>query len=161
MQKITPCLWFDDDAEQAARFYASIFKRSKIGRITRYGKEGYAIHGRKAGTVMTVTFRLDGQEFMALNGGPVFTFNEGVSFIVYCESQREVDYYWDRLSIGGKKGVCGWLKDKYGVSWQIVPRVLEMMIKGHSTVKSERVMKALLRMRKLDIKALQSAYGRR
>ena len=158
MQKITPCLWFDHDAEQAAKFYTSIFKRSKIVRTTRYGKEGYAIHGRKAGTVMTVTFRLDGQEFMALNGGPVFTFNEAVSFIVHCNTQQEVDYYWDRLSGGGKKGVCGWLKDKYGVSWQIVPRVLGRMIKGHGTTKSERVMKALLRMRKLDIQTLRRAY---
>jgi predicted 3-demethylubiquinone-9 3-methyltransferase (glyoxalase superfamily) len=156
--KITPCLWFDHDAEQAAKFYTSIFKRSKIVRITRYGKEGHAIHGRKAGTVMTVTFRLDGQAFMALNGGPIFTFNEAVSFIVYCKTQREVDYYWDRLSRGGEKGVCGWLKDKYGVSWQIVPRVLDTMIRGKSTVKSERVMKALLWMRKLDINALQRAY---
>jgi predicted 3-demethylubiquinone-9 3-methyltransferase (glyoxalase superfamily) len=161
VRKITPCLWFDDDAEQAARFYASIFKRSKIGRITRYGKEGYAIHGRKAGTVMTVTFRLDGQAFMALNGGPVFTFNEAVSFIVHCRTQREVDYYWARLSRGGKKGVCGWLKDKYGVSWQIVPTVLDRMLRHKTTARSERVMKALLRMRKLDINALRSASRRR
>lgn len=125
MQKITPCLWFDDKAEEAANFYVSIFKNSRIGRITRYGKEGYDIHRRPAGTVMTVEFRLEGQDFVALNGGPVFTFNEAISLQVHCRTQEEVDDYWEKLSDGGDTSAqrCGWLKDKYGVSWQIVPTV--------------------------------------
>ena len=158
MQKITPCLWFDNQAEEAVKFYASIFKSSKIGDMTRYGKEGYEIHGRAAGTVMTVEFEIEGQKFVALNGGPVFKFNEAISFQVHCKTQEEVDYYWEKLSEGGEKGQCGWLKDKYGVSWQIDPTVLGEMLRDKDVRKSERVMKALLQMKKLDIKRLKQAY---
>src|SRR6266540_2464395 len=121
MQRITPCLWFDDTAEEAVKFYVSIFKNSKIGRIARYGEAGAKVSGRPKGSVMTVTFRLDGQEFMALNGGPFFKFTEAISFIVNCKTQKEVDELWEKLSAGGRKGQCGWLKDKYDLSWQIVP----------------------------------------
>jgi predicted 3-demethylubiquinone-9 3-methyltransferase (glyoxalase superfamily) len=160
MQKIIPCLWFDDKAEEAAKFYASVFKGSKIGDVTRYGKEGYEIHGREAGTVMTVEFEIEGQEFLGLNGGPIFKFNEAVSFQVLCETQGEVDYYWQRLSEGGdeKAQQCGWLKDQYGVSWQIVPTILPKMLKDKDTEKSQRVMKAMLQMHKLDIQTLIKAY---
>jgi len=161
MQKITPCLWFDNQAEEAVKFYVSIFKNAKIGNITRYGKEGYEIHRRPAGTVMTVEFELQGQAFVALNGGPVFTFNEAISFQVHCRTQEEIDHYWDKLSQGGDKNAqqCGWLKDKYGVSWQIVPTVLPKMMLDKDTRKSERVMQALLQMRKLEITRLKQAYG--
>jgi len=160
MQKISPCLWFDDQGEEAAKFYTSIFKDSKIGDVTRYGKEGYEIHGREEGTVMTVEFEIEGQKFLALNGGPIFKFNEAISFQVYCETQEEVDYYWEKLSEGGdeKAQQCGWLKDKYGVSWQIVPTILIKMLKDKDSEKSQRVMKALLQMRKLDIRTLTQAY---
>ena len=158
MKKITPCLWFDHQAEDAAKFYASIFKNSRIGTVTRYGKAGHEIHGRPAGSVLTVEFELDGQGFVALNGGPVFTFNEAVSFQVHCETQADVDYYWERLSEGGEPGQCGWLKDKYGVSWQIVPTVLGEMLRDKDAKKSERVMDALLKMGKIDINTLQQAY---
>jgi len=159
MQEITPCLWFDSNAEEAVKFYTSIFKKSKIRKIARYGEEGYEIHGKPAGTVLTVEFELNGQTFTALNGGPVFKFNEAISFQVSCKSQKEVDYYWEKLSEGGEKGQCGWLKDKYGVSWQIVPTVLGEMLQDKVTKKSERVMKALLQMKKLDIKKLKQAYA--
>jgi len=159
MQEITPCLWFDSNAEEAVKFYTSIFKKSKIRKIARYGEEGYEIHGKPAGTVLTVEFELNGQTFTALNGGPVFKFNEAISFQVSCKSQKEVDYYWEKLSEGGEKGQCGWLKDKYGVSWQIVPTVLGEMLQDKVTKKSERVMKALLQMEKLDIKKLKQAYA--
>jgi predicted 3-demethylubiquinone-9 3-methyltransferase (glyoxalase superfamily) len=160
MQKITPCLWFDDRAEEATKFYTSIFKNSKIGDVTRYGKEGYEIHGREAGTVMTIDFEIEGQKFVGLNGGPIFKFNEAISFQVHCETQKEVDYYWEKLSEGGdeKAQQCGWLKDKYGVSWQIVPAVLGRMLQDKDAKKSQRVMKALLQMHKLDIKILKQAY---
>ena len=160
MEKITPCLWFDNQAEEAASFYVSIFKNAKIGNITRYGKEGYEIHRRPAGTVMTVEFELHGQAFVALNGGPVFTFNEAISFQVRCRTQEEIDDYWEKLSQGGDKNAqqCGWLKDKYGVSWQIVPTVLPKMLLDKDTRKLERVMQALLQMRKLDITRLKQAY---
>jgi predicted 3-demethylubiquinone-9 3-methyltransferase (glyoxalase superfamily) len=161
MQSITPCLWFDSNAEEAAKFYTSIFKNSKIGKLSRYGKEGYEIHGKPAGTVLTVEFKLDGQTFTALNGGPLFKFNEAISFQVGCKSQKEVDYYWEKLSKGGEKGQCGWLKDKYGVSWQIVPTVIGKMLQDKSAEKSDRVMKALLQMQKLDIKKLKQAYEQR
>jgi predicted 3-demethylubiquinone-9 3-methyltransferase (glyoxalase superfamily) len=162
MQKITPCLWFDSNAEEAAKFYASVFKNSKIGKISRYGKEGYEIHGKPAGTVLTVEFELNGQKFTALNGGPIFKFNEAISFQVSCESQEELDYYWEKLSEGGDKKAqqCGWLKDKYGVSWQIVPTVLGEMLQDKNPEKTERVMKALLQMKKLDIQTLKQAYER-
>ena len=160
MQKISPCLWFDDQGEEAAKFYTSIFKDSKIGDVTRYGKEGYEIHGREEGTVMTVEFEIEGQKFLALNGGPIFKFNEAISFQVYCETQEEVDYHWEKLSEGGdeKAQQCGWLKDKYGVSWQIVPTILMKMLKDKDSEKSQRVMKAMLQMHKLDISTLKKAY---
>jgi len=158
MKKITPCLWFDNKAEEAAKFYVSIIKNSKMGSIARYGEEGAKASGRPAGTVMTVTFRLNGQEFMALNGGPQFTFSPAISFVVNCETQKEIDKLWDKLSEGGEKGVCGWLKDKYGVSWQIVPAVLGKMMQVKDAKKTERVMKAIIKMTKLDIKGLKKAY---
>ena len=160
IQRITPCLWFDDQAEQAAGYYIAIFKNSRIVGLTRYGEAGYEIHGRPAGSVLTVEFELDGQAFTALNGGPVFTFNEAVSFQVSCETQEEVDYYWEKLSAGGDEAAqqCGWLKDKYGVSWQVVPTALPQMLSDADYAKSERVMTALLQMKKLDIAALQRAY---
>src|SRR6266540_6545956 len=160
MQKISPCLWFDNNAEEAVEFYVSIFKNSKIGNVTHYGKEGYEIHKKEEVTVMTIDFEIEGQKFLALNGGPIFKFNEAISFQVYCETQEEVDYYWEKLSEGGdeKAQQCGWLKDKYGVSWQIVPVVLTKMLQDKDAKKSQRVMKALLQMRKLDIKTLTQAY---
>ena len=160
MQKITPCLWFDSNAEEAVNFYISIFKNSKIGKISRYGKEGYEIHGKPKGTVLTVEFELNGQTFTALNGGPAFKFNEAISFQVHCESQNEVDHYWEKLSQGGdeKAQQCGWLKDKYGVSWQIVPTVLGEMLQDKDPKKSGRVMNALLQMKKIDIRTLEKAY---
>ncbi|GAX91055.1 VOC family protein [Effusibacillus lacus] len=161
IQKITPNLWFDTQAEEAAKFYTSIFKNSKIGRITRYGKEGHEIHGMPEGIVMTVEFQLEGQEFVALNGGPHFKFTEAISFIVNCEDQEELDYYWEKLSEGGdeKAQVCGWLKDKYGVSWQIIPTALNEMLSDPDPEKSERVMKALIQTKnKIDIKTLLQAY---
>jgi predicted 3-demethylubiquinone-9 3-methyltransferase (glyoxalase superfamily) len=160
VQKITPCLWFDNQAGEAAKLYTSIFKNSKIGRITRYGKEGYEIHGRPEGTVMTVEFEIDGQAFTALNGGPMFKFNEAISFQVHCETQEEVDYYWEKLSEGGdeKAQQCGWLKDKYGVSWQIIPKVLIELVSDPDSEKSQRAMKAMLQMKKIDIEKIKRAY---
>ena len=160
IQKITPCLWFDDQAEEAARFYTAIFKNSKIINITQYGEAGHEVHGRQAGTVMTVEFELDGQVFTALNGGPIFKFNEAISFQVNCETQEEVDYYWDKLSEGGdeKAQQCGWLKDKYGVSWQVVPSVLPGMINDPNSEKSERAFEAMLQMKKINIEELKRAY---
>jgi predicted 3-demethylubiquinone-9 3-methyltransferase (glyoxalase superfamily) len=158
MQNITPCLWFDNQAEEAVKFYISIFKNSKILTVARYGESGAKVSGQRKGTVMTVSFRLDGQNFLALNGGPIFKFTEAISFIVNCKTQREVDRYWEKLSDGGKPGQCGWLKDKYGLSWQIVPTVLGQMMKTKDPKKSERVMKAVIQMTKLDIKKLKHAY---
>ena len=160
MQKITPCLWFDDKAEEAANYYVSIFKDSKVGDVTHYGKEWYEIHGREEGSVLTIEFEIEGQKFVALNGGPIFKFNEAVSFQVHCETQQELDYYWEKLSEGGdeKAQQCGWLKDKYGVSWQIVPIDLIKMLKDKDKKKSERVMKVMLQMHKLDIDKLKRAY---
>jgi predicted 3-demethylubiquinone-9 3-methyltransferase (glyoxalase superfamily) len=157
MQKITPCLWFDDQAEEAARFYTSIFKNSKIGKITHYG-EGAP---RPKGSVLTVSFQLDGQEFLALNGGPLYQFTEAISLLVNCKTQRELGRLWEKLSEGGKDLQCGWLKDKYGVSWQIVPTVLADMWSDPDPARTARVMQALMGMQKLDIKALKKAYGRR
>jgi predicted 3-demethylubiquinone-9 3-methyltransferase (glyoxalase superfamily) len=159
-QKITPFLWFDRQAEEAVKFYVSIFKNSKINAVTRYGKEGYEIHNIDEGTVMTADFEIEGQKFVALNGGPAFKFNEAISFQVNCENQREVDYYWEKLSEGGdeKAQQCGWLKDKYGVSWQIVPDVLAKMLQDKDTKKTQKVFKAMLQMHKLDIKTLSQAY---
>ncbi|KDD70285.1 putative 3-demethylubiquinone-9 3-methyltransferase (glyoxalase superfamily) [Pseudomonas sp. BT76 TE3572] len=160
VQKLTPCLWFDDHAEEAAKFYCAIFDHSKITATTYYGKAGQEIHGRPEGSVMTVSFELDGQSFTGLNGGPVFTFNEAVSFQVNCDTQEEVDHFWGRLSAGGPAEAqqCGWLKDKFGVSWQIVPVALMDMMKDPDTAKSQRAMTAMLQMKKLDIAALQRAF---
>lgn len=159
MQKIIPFLWFDSIAEEAAKFYVSIFKNSKIGSITRYGGEAAEATGRPEGTVMIVTFQLDGQEFIALNGGPQFTFSPAISFLVNCETQQEIDELWEQLSEGGATQQCGWLQDKYGVSWQIVPTVLGEMMQDKDEKKSARVMKAMLQMVKIDIQSLRQAYG--
>ena len=158
MQKINPCLWFDDKAEEAAKFYVSIFKNSKLGNITRYGEAGAKVSGRPKGSVMTTTFEIEGQEFVALNGGPHFKFSEAISFMVKCETQKEIDEMWEKLSQGGKEGPCGWLKDKYGLSWQIVSPVWDEMLRDKDVKKSERVMKAILQMTKPDIKTLKQAY---
>ncbi|HWW02539.1 MAG TPA: VOC family protein [Candidatus Acidoferrum sp.] len=157
VQKITPFLWFDNQAEEAAKFYTSIFKNSKIGKVARYGKEGEKASGQRSGSVMTVEFQIEGQDFVALNGGPHFKFTEAISFVVNCSTQAEVDRFWKRLSAGGKKVQCGWLKDKYGVSWQIVPTVLAELLSGKDAAKSQRVMQAMLKMVKLDIRKLKQA----
>ncbi len=158
MQKIITYLWFDNQAEEAARFYTSLFKDSKILNVARYGEAGAKISGRPQGSVMTVTFQLEGQEFIALNGGPHFKFTEAISLLVNCETQAEVDELWEKLSEGGEKGPCGWLKDRYGLSWQIVPTVLGEMLQSKDPKKSEKVMEALLQMQKLDIAGLKRAY---
>jgi predicted 3-demethylubiquinone-9 3-methyltransferase (glyoxalase superfamily) len=158
-QKITPCLWFDSQAEEAAKFYASVFKNSKIGKISRYGKEGFEIHGRTAGTVMTVEFEIDGQKFVALNGGPHFRFNEAVSFQVHCDSQQEIDYFWSKLGEGGQEQPCGWLKDKFGLSWQVIPKALPEMLMDENSDKAQRVMRSMLQMRKIDLAALERAQA--
>ncbi len=155
MQKITPFLWFDNQAEEAMNFYISIFKNSKVGSCSRYGEAG---PGPK-GTVMVARFQLDGQEFMALNAGPQFKFTEAISFLVNCETQPEIDEMWEKLSEGGEKGQCGWLKDKYGLSWQIVPPVLGEMMQDKDPEKSKRVMEAMLKMNKIDIETLKRAYA--
>ncbi len=161
VQRITPCLWFDNQGEEAAKFYTGIFRNSKIVSVARYGEAGREVHGKQPGTVMAVAFELDGQAFTALNGGPLFKFNEAVSFQVNCETQEEVDYYWERLSEGGDKKAqqCGWLKDKYGASWQVVPRVSIEMLSDPDTEKSGRAMKAMLQMKKIDIGELKRAYA--
>ena len=159
IQRITPCLWFDDQAEQAVALYTSIFKNSRIISISRYGEAGHEIHGRQPGSVMTVAFELDGQAFAAINGGPMFKFTEAISLVVNCETQEEVDYYWEKLSAGAdpKFQQCGWLKDKFGVSWQVVPTVLPQLLSGPDPAKSQRAMQALLQMKKLDIDKLKQA----
>lgn len=155
MQKITPFLWFDNNAEEAINFYVSIFKNSRIVNISRWGEAG---PGPK-GAAMSVTFELNGQEFMGLNGGPTFTFSPAISFFVKCETQQEVDEFWEKLSAGGKKERCGWLKDKYGISWQIIPNALGRMLQEKDPAKSQRVMKAMMQMDKIDIQGLQRAYA--
>ena len=157
MQKITPFLGFNDDAEEAVKFYSSIFKNSKIRKIARYDKTGEKAAGQPAGSVMTIEFEIEGQEFIALNGGPHFKFTEAVSFVVSCKTQSEVDYYWKKLSAGGKEVQCGWLKDKFGLSWQIVPTILGELMSDKDPAKSERVMEAMLKMVKLDINKLKAA----
>jgi predicted 3-demethylubiquinone-9 3-methyltransferase (glyoxalase superfamily) len=159
--KINPCLWFDDQAEEAAKFYVSIFKDAKITEIARYGEAGKEIHGRPPGSVMTVAFELNGQSFTALNGGPIFKFTEAVSFQVECEDQAEVDYYWEKLGAGGDPDAqqCGWLKDKFGLSWQVVPKILPGLLKDPTNPASQRAMTALMEMKKLDIAGLQRAYA--
>jgi predicted 3-demethylubiquinone-9 3-methyltransferase (glyoxalase superfamily) len=153
-QKITPFLWFDHQAEEAATFYTSIFKNSKIETVTRYGDAGPGLKG----SVMTIAFELDGQKFVALNGGPQYQFNPAISFVVNCEGQEEVDHYWEKLTTGGKEIQCGWLVDKYGVSWQIVPKALVEMLRDKDPVRSQRAMKAMFQMKKIDIARLREAY---
>jgi len=156
---ITPNLWFDNQAEEAAKFYVSVFKNSRLGTVTRYGEAGQDVHHQKPGSVMTVEFELEGQKFLALNGGPVFTFNEAISFVVYRDTQAEIDELWGKLSAVPEAEQCGWLKDKFGVSWQIVPSALGQMLADPDPAKSEPVMAALLKMKKLDVGALVQAYG--
>jgi predicted 3-demethylubiquinone-9 3-methyltransferase (glyoxalase superfamily) len=159
IQKITPFLWFDDQAEAAARFYTGVFQNSKIGRISRYGEAGREVHHRPPGSVMVVEFELEGQSFAALNGGPLFKFSEAISFEISCETQQEVDYYWEKLGAGGdpKAQQCGWLKDKFGLSWQVVPTVLGELMTDRDPARAGRVMQAMLKMKKLDIAELERA----
>jgi predicted 3-demethylubiquinone-9 3-methyltransferase (glyoxalase superfamily) len=160
LQRITPCLWFAEEAEEAARFYTGIFENSRITMVTRYGSAGFETHHRPAGSVMVVAFELDGQAFTALNGGPAFTFNEAISLQVNCETQAEIDYYWERLSAGGdpKAQQCGWLKDRYGLSWQVGPRNVDELFTHGGSPGAERAMEAMLRMKKIDMAELQRAY---
>ena len=159
MQKITPSLWFDHQAEEAAKFYTSIFKNSKAGRILRYSERAAEKTGRPIGSVLTIEFEIESQKFVALNGGPLFKFNESISFVVNCETQEKVDYFWEKLTAdGGEESACGWLKDKFGVSWQIVPTVLIDMLHDKDSEKSERVTNAMLQMQKIDISKLKTAY---
>jgi predicted 3-demethylubiquinone-9 3-methyltransferase (glyoxalase superfamily) len=160
-QKINPCLWFNTEAENAAKFYCSVFKNSRIGKVSYYANEGQEIHGKPAGSVMAVEFELEGQRFAALNGGPQFKFDEAISFQVHCKDQKEVDYFWDKLSEGGEEVACGWLKDRFGLSWQIVPEVLFAMLMDPDQTRSQRVTKAFLQMKKFDIAELQRAYAGR
>lgn len=158
-QKITPCLWFDDQAEEAVAFYTRIFKDSRVMGTTYYGEAGFEVHGRPAGSVMSIIFELEGQTFTVLNGGPMFTFNEAISLQIYCQTQAEIDHYWDALTADGDPAAqqCGWLKDKFGVSWQVVPNLLMDMIDHSDAEKSGRVMMAMLQMKKLDLKKLEQA----
>jgi predicted 3-demethylubiquinone-9 3-methyltransferase (glyoxalase superfamily) len=161
MQKITPFLWFDDQAEEAVKFYTALFKNSKMGRILRYNEEAAEKTGRPVGSVLTIEFEIEGQKFVALNGGPLFKFNESVSFVINCETQEEVDYFWEKLTAdGGEESACGWLKDKFGLSWQVTPTMLIDMLHDNDQEKSGRVMQAMLQMKKIDIKALEDAYAR-
>ena len=159
LQKIVPSLWFDDQAEEAAKLYVSIFPDSKIGRIVRYTKAGFETHRQPAGSVMTVELSLSGQDFIALNGGSVFQFNEAVSLMITCDTQQEIDYYWDKLTAhGGQEGPCGWCKDKFGLSWQVAPSILQEMLADPDTVKVERVTEAYLKMKKFDIEQLRQVF---
>lgn len=157
--KITPCLWFDTQAEDAANFYISVFKNGRIKNISRYGKAGKEVHGKDAGSVMVVAFEIGGLSFTALNGGPQFKFDEAVSFQVSCESQDEIDYFWSKLSEGGKEGPCGWLKDKFGLSWQVVPSELPQLLSGGDGASLDRVMTAVMSMKKFDLAALRRAHA--
>jgi predicted 3-demethylubiquinone-9 3-methyltransferase (glyoxalase superfamily) len=158
MHKLSTSLWFDNQAEEAAKFYTSIFKDGRIIRTARYNKEGHEKHGGKAGTVMTVEFEMAGQSFVAINGGPIFKFNESISIVINCDSQEEIDYYWKALTAGGKEVECGWLQDKYGLSWQVTPRDLGRMVADPDPAKAERVTKAFMAMKKFNIDALKRAY---
>jgi predicted 3-demethylubiquinone-9 3-methyltransferase (glyoxalase superfamily) len=157
-QEMAICLWYDDQAEEAARFYTSIFRDAEIGRITRYGKEGFEFHGKPEGTAMTVDFRLNGMKFVALNGGPQFKFNEAVSIMVHCDTQEEIDHYWSGLTEGGEEGPCGWLRDRFGVSWQIVPSMLPKYLTDGDGMQVARVRQAIFQMKKLDISRLREAF---
>lgn len=157
--EIMPCLWFDSEAEDAARFYVSIFKNSKIGEIARYPDEGQDRHGKEAGTVMAVPFELSGHKFVALNGGPIFKFNEAISLQIYCDNQEEVDYYWSKLTAGGQEQPCGWLKDKFGVSWQVVPKKLIDMMTDPDAEKAKRATQAMFQMKKIDVAAVRRAHA--
>ncbi len=160
MQKITPFLWFDNQAEEAAKFYTTVFKNSKVGRILRYDETSAKTAGRPAGSVLTIEFEIGGQKFTALNGGPQFKFNESVSFVVNCETQNEVDYFWEKLTAGGgQESECGWLKDKFGLSWQITPTVLIDMLNDKDPKKAGQVMKAMMQMQKIEINKLKAAYA--
>jgi predicted 3-demethylubiquinone-9 3-methyltransferase (glyoxalase superfamily) len=161
IRHLQPCLWFDHQAEEAARHYVSIFNNSRIAQISRYSEVGQEIHGRPAGSVMVVTFELDGHKFMAMNGGPVFKFNEAVSIVVTCDTQQEIDYFWEKLAAGGdpKAQQCGWLKDKYGLSWQVVPHSMEEMMADHTSKKAQRAMAAMLKMKKIDLRELEGAVA--
>jgi predicted 3-demethylubiquinone-9 3-methyltransferase (glyoxalase superfamily) len=157
-QKISPFLWFDNQAEEAASFYVSVFKNSRIKAVSHYGEAGREVHGREPGSVMVVDFELDGQSFAALNGGPLFKFNEAVSFQVNCDSQAEIDHFWSALTDGGRESQCGWLKDRFGLSWQVVPSQLPQIMSGGDAARQDRVMTAVMGMKKFDIAALQRAY---
>ena len=159
--RIVPCLWYADEAEEAANFYIGIFPNSRIVATTRYNNAGREIHGRPAGSVLTVEFELDGQRFTALNGGPMFTFNEALSLQILCETQEEIDHYWEKLGAGGDPNaqVCGWLKDRYGVSWQVVPSRMDEMLQDHTSPRAERAMSAMLQMKKIVIADLERAYA--
>lgn len=161
LQRLTNCLWFDHQAEEAAKFYTSVFKNSRIGKITYYGKEGQEQHRQKPGTVMTISFELDGHTFLGLNGGPVFKMTEAISFVINCTDQAEIDYYWEKLTAGGdpRSQQCGWLKDKFGLSWQVVPTALEDMITSEDKIKSGRMMAALMKMKKLELAELENAFN--
>jgi predicted 3-demethylubiquinone-9 3-methyltransferase (glyoxalase superfamily) len=156
-KSIQPCLWFDAEAEAAAKHYVSIFPNAKLGQISLYGKEGKEIHGKAAGSVMTVAFQIEDLKFLALNGGPLFKFTEAVSFQILCDTQEDVDYFWSKLADGGSEGQCGWLKDKFGLSWQVVPTALPRLLQHPNAEKAQRAMRAMLKMRKLDIAALEAA----
>lgn len=159
MQKITTCLWFDKQAEEAVKFYTSVFKNSKTGNILRYDDASAKASGMPEGTVLVIDFELEGREFIALNGGPIFKFNESVSLVINCKDQEEVDYYWNKLSgNGGEESMCGWLKDKYGLSWQVTPAILPEMLRDKDPKKAQAAMKAMLEMKKIDIAALKKAY---
>jgi predicted 3-demethylubiquinone-9 3-methyltransferase (glyoxalase superfamily) len=157
-QKITPCLWFDTQAEEAANFYTSVFKNSRIKQVSRFGKAGREVHGKEAGSVMIVEFEIEGQTFTALNGGPLFKFNEAVSFQVSCDTQAEIDHFWNSLSRGGQESSCGWLKDKFGVSWQVIPKQMDEYLKSPDREASRRAFEAMLKMSKLDVEQLREAY---
>jgi predicted 3-demethylubiquinone-9 3-methyltransferase (glyoxalase superfamily) len=156
-KSIQPCLWFDTEAEAAAKHYVSIFPNAKLGKSSRYGKEGKEIHGKEAGSVMTVAFEIEGLKFLALNGGPLFKFTEAISFQILCDTQADVDYFWSKLAEGGSEGQCGWLKDKFGLSWQVVPTALPQWLQHPNAEKAQRAMRAMLKMRKLDIATLETA----
>ena len=157
-QEMNICLWYNDQAEEAAEFYTSIFQDSEIGQVSRFGTEGFEYHGKPEGTAMTVDFRLNQMKFIALNGGPKFKFNEAVSIVVYCDTQEEIDHYWTKLTEGGEEGPCGWLKDKFGVSWQITPTILPGYLAGKDMVKRSRVEQVTFQMKKFDIEKLKKAY---